>query len=100
MYLYILMYLVVLLLMTWDAGEACICYKIGFMLLLLMFKKELLLVLVLNRIFRNLSSSQRSSRLLSYFDSVCFIPVFIVEVYSSLKNTLDYTDLLLVMSYC
>lgn len=68
--------------MTWEAGKPCICYRTGFRVAAVSVR-ELLLLLVLNRVFRNLSSSQQSSSLLSYFDSVCLIfLIFIVEVYS------------------
>lgn len=85
--------------MTWEAGEPCICYRIGFHVAAGSVQ-ELLLVLVLNRIFRNLSFSQQSGSLLSYFDSICFILVFVVQVYS-FKNAFDNAfRLLLGMFYC
>lgn len=49
--------------MTWEAGKPCICYRIGFCVAAVSVG-ELLLLLVLNRVFRNLSSLQQSSSLL------------------------------------
>lgn len=48
---YILIYLVELLLVTWEAGQPCICYRIGFHVAAVGVQ---VLVLFLNRFFRNL----------------------------------------------